>query len=333
MKKIILTAFVALAAIATGAQTKKVSLKTLQFRDPCILADKPSHTYYLYRSNSVKKPDGTMVGGVEVYTSTDLHAWRDPKQVLTLPSTNWSTGTIWAPEVHEYRGKYYAFVTVNSDIVWKKKVEGWPDYTWRGTQILRADKPDGPFLPLSTHQQTPLDEMALDGTLWVEDGVPYMVYCHEWVQLGDGAVNVIRLSPDLSKAVGAPQMLFRGSAAPWANSTGMEEKGLSISIITDGCYLYRTRTGKLLMIWSSYHKGEYTMGIAESVTGKIAGPWKQQPEPVYRNDGGHGMLFRTFSGQLCLTLHQPNKSEERVHIFKVDDLGNTLQLGAEIEQE
>lgn len=47
MKKIILTAFVALAAIATGAQTKKVSLKTLQFRDPCILADKPSHTYYL----------------------------------------------------------------------------------------------------------------------------------------------------------------------------------------------------------------------------------------------------------------------------------------------
>ena len=73
----------------------------------------------------------------------------------------------------------YAFVTVNSDIVWKKKVEGWPDYTWRGTQILRADKPDGPFLPLSTLQQTPLDEMALDGTLWVEDGVPYMVYCHE----------------------------------------------------------------------------------------------------------------------------------------------------------
>lgn len=160
-----------------------------------------------------------------------------------------------------------------------------------------------------------------------------MVYCHEWVQLGDGAVNVIRLSPDLSKAVGAPQMLFRGSAAPWANSTGMEEKGLPISIITDGCYLYRTRTGKLLMIWSSYHKGEYTMGIAESVTGKISGPWKQQPEPIYRNDGGHGMLFRTFSGQLCLTLHQPNKSEERVHIFKVDDLGNTLRLGAEIDQE
>ena len=75
------------------------------------------------------------------------------------------------------------------------------------------------------------------------------------------------------------------------------------------------------------------MGIAESVTGKIAGPWNQQPEPIYRNDGGHGMLFRTFNGQLCLTLHQPNKSEERVHIFKVDDLGNTLRLGAEIEQE
>lgn len=333
MKKTILTALLVLAAVAAGAQTKKVSLKTLPFRDPCILADKASHTYYLYRSHSAKNADGAEAGGVEAYTSTDLRTWRGPKQVLTLPSSNWSTGGIWAPEVHEYNGKYYAFVTVNSNVVWKKKVEGWPDYSWRGTQILRADKPDGPFLPISLHQQTPLDEMALDGTLWVEDGTPYMVYCHEWVQLGDGAMNVVQLSPDLSQRVGAPQMLFHASAAPWATGTGVDVAGMPRSIITDGCYLYRTRTGKLLMIWSSFCGKDYALGIAESVTGKIAGPWKQQPEPLYRNDGGHGMLFRTFGGQLCLVLHHPNKSEERVHIFKVDDLGGTLRLGDEIEQE
>ena len=333
MKKLVFTAILVLAAIAASAQMKKVSLGDLRFRDPYILADTHSRTYYLYRSHSAKNTDGIMAGGVEVYTSTDLHTWRGPKQVLTLPSDNWSTGGIWAPEVHEYNGKYYAFVTVNSDVAWKKKVEGWPDYNWRGTQILRADKPDGPFVPLSRHQQTPLDEMALDGTLWVEDGVPYMVYCHEWVQLGDGGMNVVRLSPDLSHAEGTPQMLFRASAAPWATGTGVDVAGMPRSIITDGCFLYRTRTGRLLMIWSSFCGADYAVGIAESTTGTIAGPWRQQPEPIYRTDGGHGMLFRTFDGQLCLVLHHPNKSDERVHLFKVDDLGNTLRVGEEIPQE
>lgn len=34
-----------------------------------------------------------------------------------------------------------------------------------------------------------------------------------------------------------------------------------------GCYLYRPKSGKLLMIWSSFSYGEYAIGIAESVTG------------------------------------------------------------------
>ncbi len=41
--------------------------------------------------------------------------------------------------------------------------------------------------------------------------------------------------------------------------------------VTDGCYLYRTGKGKLLMIWSSFGKDGYAIGIAESATGSVKG--------------------------------------------------------------
>jgi len=46
--------------------------------------------------------------------------------------------------------------------------------------------------------------MALDGTLYVEDGKPYMVYAHEWIQLVDGNMEAIQMSPDLTSPVDAP---------------------------------------------------------------------------------------------------------------------------------
>src|SRR5208283_5178235 len=60
--------------------------------------------------------------------------------------------------------------------------------------------PPGPRIPW----ELPEDMMTLDGTFWVEDGVPYMVYCHEWVQIVNGTVEMIRLADDLSGTVGEP---------------------------------------------------------------------------------------------------------------------------------
>jgi hypothetical protein len=44
--------------------------------------------------------------------------------------------------------------------------------------------------------------MAIDGTLWVENGTPYMVYCHEWVQIAIWDMELVPLAPDLSKPLG-----------------------------------------------------------------------------------------------------------------------------------
>ena len=320
--------FVLLLATPAEAQKQEgqraFSLSELNIRDPYILADPSTRTYYLYASQSTSGKDGKERGGVVTYTSKDLKQWTGPVSVFTVPENNWITGGVWAPEVHAYKGQYYLFATLNSDIEWKKSLPGQVKYTFRGTQIFHARSPKGPFLPFEMLPHTPMDWMALDGTLWVENGQPYMVFCHEWVQVGDGTMNVVKLAPDLSKPVSEPLTLFCGSAPEW--STGSE--GAVKTYVTDGCFLHRSRSGKLLMIWSSFKQGQYTTGIAESVTGKVTGPWKQQREPLFSGNGGHGMLFKTFDGRLCLVLHAPNSpaGKERPHIYEIEDMGYTLRI-------
>lgn len=306
-------------------QQRTWNLGEIYVRDPFVLTEQESGTYYLYRSASTQWDEKQVLGGVEVFKSKDLKTWEGPQRVFTVPRDNWITGQVWAPEVHKYNGRYYLFATLNSEIVWKKfdPAKG-AAHTFRGTQVFHSDSPEGPFEPFSLTPHTPMDYMALDGTLWVEDGTPYMVYCHEWVQIGDGAMNLVELESDLSAPKGRDIRLFNASAAPW--STGPE------TFVTDGCFLYKTKTGKLLMIWSSFKDGSYAVGIAESVTGKVAGPWRQQEEPIFTKDGGHAMIFKDLGGRLCISLHSPNSGDgrERAHFFELKDTGTTLVLGREI---
>lgn len=319
--------FIALCwLMTTTAIAGIITLDDLNIRDPFILADKHTGCYYLYRSASTSE-NGKSYGGVEVYKSKDLKTWQGPKQVFNVPKDNWITGRVWAPEVHAYMGKYFLFATLNSDIQWKANRKEWPTYTFRGTQIFWSETPEGPFKPFSQFPHTPMDEMALDGTLWVENGKPYMVYCHEWVQIEDGTINVLPLATDLSKPAGAPQALFNGSAAKW--STGNDHPSYNIkSYVTDGCFLYKTKKGKLLMIWSSFSNSGYAIGIARSSTNSILGPWIQDETPLFSKDGGHGMIFETFDNRLYLILHSPNNpgGAERARLFELIDTGETLQL-------
>ena len=304
-----------------------VEIKDLNVRDPYIVAHEPTRTYYLYKASMVTGKNGNTVNGVVAYKSRDLKIWKGPYTVFTMPADNWITGAVWAPEVHYYRGKYYLFATVNSDIQWKKQREGFPKYSLRGTQIFHSKSPDGPFLPFNDKEpHTPMDQMALDGTLWEENGIPYMVYCHEWVQIEDGTMELVQLANDLSRSVGQSLKLFNSSSAPW--STGSVQKDGTTTYVTDGCFLYRTKADKLLMIWSGFSNGKYAIGIAASTTGKVRGPWVQQPDLLFGEHGGHGMLFKTFEGKLMLTFHGPNSpgGSERMKIFEVEDTGETLHL-------
>ena len=290
-------------------------LSDIRMRDVCILPDEATQTYYMV---------GPGWNSVRIYTSKDLKMWQGPKTVFRTPEDIWGdirVINIWAPEMHKYKGKYYLFLTFDTRKKFQEQWRGWYPRVTRGSQVLVSDKPTGPFTPFANHATLPADMMTLDGTLWVEDGVSYMVYCHEWVQICNGTIEYIQLTEDLSKTVGEPKKMFHATAAPWPK-TG-DKLG---NTVTDGPYLYSGKTGKLYMVWTSGSKTGYTEGIAISDSGKLAGPWRHQAEPLYAKNGGHGMLFTTFDGKLMNVLHSPNGRGARPRIFEMEDTGETLKI-------
>ena len=191
--------------------------------------------------------------------------------------------------------------------------------TYRGCQCLVSDSPKGPFQPIRNEPVTPEGWHCLDGTLYVDrKGAPWLVFCHEWLQVGDGQICAIPLSMDLGEAAGDPVILFRASDGPWTGSGG----------VTDGPFLHRLPGGKLLMLWSSFTPGDsYAISYAISESGEIQGPWKQKKEPLYAMDGGHGMLFRAFSGQLMMACHCPNDhSRKRILLFEMEETRDGLHI-------
>jgi hypothetical protein len=65
--------------------------------------------------------------------------------------------------------------------------------------------------------------------------------------------------------------------------------------------------------------------LARSTTGELAGPWEQLGTLVEGNSG-HGMLFRTFAGQLMLVLHQPFGRDARANLYEMEDVGDVVRV-------
>lgn len=330
--------FLWLLVLAAGSFNRSLATDTqprsqIRVRDPFVLPDPATKTYFIYNSTTPAIDSTNARKAVVVYRSKDLENWETPTPIWEAPENHWGRETIWAPEVHRYQGKYYLFVTLTSKDTLPTPA-GRPQNLRRGTEILVADGPEGPFKPLASGPQTPKDWMALDGTLWIEAGVPYMIFCHEWIQIIDGSMDMVRLKDDLSAPVGDPVKLFHASEADWVRCRGdlgeLFQGKRYHAYITDGCWLHRTKTGRLLMLWSSYGPQKYATGIAVSTSGKLTGPWVQQPTPLWLDDGGHPMMFETFDGRLVMVIHQPNRRVERARFFEMEDTGDTLRIKREI---
>ena len=298
---------------------QKVKLYDMHWRDVCIYPDSVSDYYYMVG------PGGKTVLS---YRSKDLINWETPQTIFEIPENFWGDidiVNIWAPELHFYKGKYYLFLTFNTDHKFAEQWPNWRPRVTRGSQILVSDSITGPYKAFQNHSTLPVDMMTLDATLWVEDDIPYIVYAHEWVQISNGTIEYIQLKDDLSATIGEPHLMFRGNAASWARASKTEG-----CFVTDGPFLWKSKSGKLMLIWAGFGDGGYTEGVAFSDSGKLAGPWRQQAEPVYAHDGGHGMLFKSFDGKLMMVLHSPNNRDSRPHLFEMDDTGIELKISKEL---
>ena len=105
-----------LTALAQVPSKSGLKLGDLSVHDPFILAHAQSRTYYLYNSSGPRQT-GRPRSGVLVYKSTDLENWEGPKVIFEVPDGLWANPAhgVWAPEVHEYRGKFYLLATLHNN--------------------------------------------------------------------------------------------------------------------------------------------------------------------------------------------------------------------------
>ncbi|MBR1757452.1 MAG: family 43 glycosylhydrolase [Lachnospiraceae bacterium] len=264
-----------------------MKVEEIKIRDPFVLLWQD--TYYLYGTRSETAFYGQAYG-FDVYTSKDLVNWEGPFEVFHRPENFWSEKSYWAPEVYEYRDAFYMFATFAD----KKK--------GLGTAVLKAESPMGPFRMWSDGYVTPKAWRCLDGTLYIDkENHPYMVFCHEWRQIHDGTICVVRLTEDLKCSIGEPKELFHASSAK-----AFVKKYFFRNYITDGPFLIRTDDDVLHMLWSTSAKTGYVEALAHSDNQEINGNWRVDERLLYDHDGGHGMIFRDKEGRYQLTLHYPN---------------------------
>lgn len=275
----------------------------IQIRDPFVLPVKENKKYYLY--GSTDKNIWGKGSGFDAYVSEDLYTWEGPYPVFRPSEDFFANTNFWAPEVYSYDGFYYMFAT------FRRKDNG-----LLGTAVLKSDQLLGPFEPYSEGPVTPESWSSLDGSLFVDEaGVPWMVFCHEWQQAVDGEICAVQLSKDLKRAITEPVVLFSASCAPWTTSYVSPRYPNQKNYVTDGPFLFHSSSGSLMILWASYIDNKYALGIAKSDSGQVTGPWTHEEKALYQNDGGHGMVFRTFEGCLMLTIHTPNRTPDERPIF------------------
>lgn len=275
-------------------------LTDINIRDPFVLPE--NGKYYMYGTRGANF--GRETGGFDVYVSEDLETWSDPVPCFDSAAFGLNREVNWAPEVHKYRGRYYLFATFTRE------------NGLRGTFALAADSPEGPFRPHSDGQLTPEAWECLDGTLYVDrQGRPYLVFCHEHTQILNGTICYVPLTEDLRRADGEPVLLFSGKDPFYVE----KQEDPQAHYVTDGPFMFRTKDGALLLLWSTFPDGKYAECVARSDNGEIDGHFTHLP-PLITNDGGHGMIFRAEDG-LMLTYHSPNESLKERPVFRklVDD--------------
>lgn len=276
----------------------------INVRDPFILFE--DGKYYLYGTRA--KNFGRQTGGFDVYVSDDLENWSEPIACFDSEAFGLNRWVNWAPEVHKYKGRYYMFATFTHENGLK------------GTHSLVSDSPLGPFKPLSKGALTPVEFECLDGTLYVDkSGVPYLIFCHEHMQITDGTVCYVRLSDTLDEAIGDIVTLF--AASSFEKSFALWGK----NFVTDGPFMYRSKSDELFMIWSTFIDGKYAECVVKFKDKELSLNFEHL-EPLLDSDGGHGMIFSD-ENDVYFTYHTPNKSGmERVALCKIDDHGDFIAI-------
>ena len=296
-----------------------IKLGEIRMRDSFVVAH--NGIYYLYGTIGERVGEKRLY----VYKSKDLKMFRHPEVIFTLEKDSWGKDELWAPEVHFFNGKWYLFVS----IMGKNGL--------RGTQIAVSDAPDGEFIPVANRPATPLHQSCIDGTLYVENGTPYIVYSRDWPDnfveekgVYIGQIFAQELSLDLSEPVGEPFLLFESDKAPISAGRPAKHPFLDKEEVvrygSDGPFLHTLKNGRLVLLWSPIPDNNYIVASAYSDNG-IKGEWIHNTEAIFDQHGGHAMVFTDFEGKLRMSFHWPEANmQERTRLLTVKETETSFEV-------
>ena len=291
----------------------------IRVRDPFIVLE--NGIYYMYATTGERT--------LSCYYSKDLVNWEEGKVVFEIPENFWAYKDVWAGEVHRYKGKFYLFVSLLG-------TNG-----LRGTQIAVSDTPDGEFVPLVDRAVTPLDRSCIDGTLFVQDGKPYILYSLDWPDnyiaekdVYVGEIWCSELTEDLTSMKGEAVRLFASDEVPISKQTPdhlMLDDKMVTRYGSDAPFVQKLSGGELYLTWSPYLDDHYVVLSAISKSGNVFGPWEHLDSPFFEADGGHSMFFNDVYGRKIMSLHSPERfGMERAHLYHIIEENGLLKIVDEI---
>lgn len=216
--------------------------------------------------------------------STDLVNWNDAGPVFAH-RPEWAVGNFWAPEISEYKGKYYVYYV--------GRQKGGP----LAIAVATADKPSGPYTdhgPMVAQEDGSIDPVPVTDEhgerylVWKEDGNSRHVSTVIWAQ---------KLNADGTRLEGEKKELIRNTS-PWE---GALVEGPFILRRGDWFYLFYSGSG------CCGTGCDYALGVARSHS--LLGPWEKNPaNPILAGNvtwkcPGHGSIVADERGRYWLLYH------------------------------
>ena len=281
--------------------TNPVGETPIHMGDPFVLQH--GGRYYLFGTNASNE-------GFKCWESTDLVHWTPKGWAYQETDDSWAKSHYWAPEVKEYRGKFYMTYSAMP-----KKA----DTPRLLIALAVSDKPEGPYKDLHA-PWFDFGYSAIDGHIFVDDdGKPYLYFSRNGVQDGYsfGIIYGVALADDLSKPVGEAVKLMEADQ-PWEKVRYAENR------CNEGAFVLKHK-GRYYMTYSANHTGFPHYGIGYATADKPLGPWvKAEENPIAATNldigvsgPGHSSITRSPDGkELFIVYHShadPKKpSGERV---------------------
>lgn len=256
---------------------------------------------YVFPSHDIPTPEGKglrkdwfCMADYHVFSSENLTDWTDHGMIVSQNKVAWvdsASYSMWAPDCIERNGKYYFYFPANKNVADANGRKGF------GVGVAIADKPEGPYTPLSE----PIKGVnGIDPNVFIDkDGQAYLY----WAM---GNIMVAKLKDNMTELASEPQII-----------ANLPQKGLK-----EGPFLFE-RNGIYYLtiphVENKIERLEYAIGDSPMGPFKMAGVVMDE-SPV--NCWTNHQSFVEYKGQWYLFYHHNDYSPkfDKNRSIRVDSL-------------